>query len=410
MQKRTLDHLAGRVGFGAALIVALAGMAPSQGHADAQDSLNLAAGTSARYDDNLFRLPSGTAPATGRNSSRSDMLYTAHAGLRLDKPYGQQRVQADITATQYSYRSNDYLNFTAVDYRGAWLWSLTPRLTGVLSADQTSELTNYANLENATNRNKRINENQRFMADWSVNGGWHLTGGVYRLRSVADAAEFTATGNYVQNTVEGGIKYVSAANNSIAAVHRTSRGNYIGRTLDTASALDTRYDQNETELQAIYQITGHSRLDARLGLKDRTHEHFSQRNFSGTVGNLTYQWTPTGKLRFALTAGRDLVAYQELTHSYYAANYVSLTPTWLLTEKTSVRLRLDLNRNEYHGAIVAPAAVREDTIRSSQLSLAWRPTRTIVVDGYLTHEQRSSNFSGLPYQANIAGVSAAATF
>lgn len=407
MQKLTLSRV---IKLSPAMLIALACIAPNLGHADEQDAFNFAAGTSVRYDDNLFRLPSGVAPNTGRPSSRSDMLYTVYAGVRVDKPYAQQRLQMDVTATQYSYRSNDYLNFSAVDYRAAWLWALTPRLTGVLSADQTSELASYANLENATTRNKRVHENQRFMADWWVDGGWHLTGGAYRLRSVADAGELTAIGNYVQNTAEGGIKYVSAANNSIAAVHRASRGDFVGRALDTASALDTHYDQSETELRGIYQVTGHSLLDARLGHRNRTYEHFSQRNFSGTIGNLSYQWTPTGKLQFTLATGRDLIAYQESANSYYAANNISLTPLWRLTDKTSIRLKLDFTKNEYGGAIVPVAAAREDTIRSTQLGVAWRPTRTVIVDGYLTHEQRSSNIAGLPYQANIAGISASAVF
>lgn len=395
-----------------AAVMMIAAMTPALGHADAQDGFNFAVGTSVRYDDNLFRLPSGSpAPNTGRYSSKSDMLYTAYVGVRLDKPYGQQRLQMDITATQYSYRTNDYLNFSAVDYRAAWLWAITPRLTGTLSADQTSELASYATLQNATNRNKRVNENQRLTADWWVDGGWHLVGGVYRLRSIADGGELTAAGNYIQDTAEGGVRYVSAANNTLAAVQRTSRGDYIGRTLDAVNVLDTRYNQNETELHAIYQVTGHSLLDARLAYRNRTHEHFSQRNYSGTVGGLSYQWMPTGKLQFTLATGRDLVAYQESANSYYATNYISLTPAWLISDKTTIRLKLDLSKNEYHGAVAPTAAgSREDTVRSTQFSVAWRPTRTINVDGYLTHEQRSSNFSGLPYQANIAGVSASATF
>jgi exopolysaccharide biosynthesis operon protein EpsL len=399
--------------FKPALIISLAALAPGLSHAGPEDSFNFAAGATLRHEDNLFRLPSANPapnPGGGKSSSKSDLISTVYAGIRLDKPVALQRFQLDVTATQYSYANNDYLNFAAVDYRGAWLWSLSPRLTGTLSADQTSALTSYADLQNTSIQNKRTNENQRLMADWWFDGGWHLTGGAYRQRSVGQNTQRSATGDYEQNTGELGIRYVSASNNSIAAVHREARGDYLGRPLDFANILDTRYRQRENELRSILQITGHSLLDLRLGLVDRTYNQFSQRDYAGGVGELSYRWTPTGKLRIALTGGRNLVAYQEARNSFYASQYVSLVPEWLLSDKTTIRLRLDATQNDYRGAVTTVTTMREDRIRSVQLGANWRPTRTITLDAYLTHEQRSSNVPGSDYGANVAGVNAALLF
>ena len=399
--------------FKPALIMILAALAPGAGHADPEDSLNFAIGATLRHEDNFFRLPSSSAApnvGAGNSSSKSDLIATTYAGIRVDKSYALQRFQLDVTATNYSYRSNDFLNFSALDYRGAWLWSLTPRLTGTLSADRTTELTSYANLLNTNVRNKRTNENQRLMADWWLTGSWHLTGGVYHQRSEGQNTQQTAEGDYDQNTGEFGIRYVSPANNSIAAVHRETRGDYLGRSLDFVNLLDTQYRQSENELRSIVQVTGHSLLDLRLGLVDRSYDHFSQRDYSGAVGELAYRWTPTGKLNIALAGGRNLVAYQEAGNSYYASKYIRLTPEWLVTDKTTIRLRLDVAQNDYRGAVRPVTTLREDTIRTLQFGLNWRPTRTITVDGYLTHEQRSSNISGADYDANVAGVTAALLF
>jgi exopolysaccharide biosynthesis operon protein EpsL len=394
---------------GAAWIIAIACLTPSLALADAEDSFNFAAGASVRYDDNLFRL-ADNAPTPNGASAKSDTLLTTYAGIRFDRAYDLQRVQLDVTATSYNYRNNDYLNFTALDYRAAWLWAISPRLTGSLFADSTSQVTSYTNLQNINTPNRRSIENQGFLADWLVDGGWHLTGGAYRLRSKTDSAELTSFGNYVQNTAEAGVKYVSTANNSLALVQRMANGDYIDQVLNPVRFLDPRYNQSDTELRSIYQVTGHSRLDTRIGYRDRAYESYSQRDFSGAVGAISYLWTPTGKLQFTLTAGRDLLAYQADTSSYYTSNYVNFTPAWLVSDKTTLRLKLDMYKNKFAGAVVPVAELREDKIYTTQLALAWRPTRTVVLDSYLLHEDRSSNIAGLPYKANVVGLSASATF
>lgn len=394
---------------GPAWIMICIGLAPGLAQADAEDSFNFAAGIAARYEDNLFHLTEN-APTPNGASAKSDTLFTTYAGIRFDRAYDLQRIQLDVTATSYNYSKNHYLDFTALDYRAAWLWAISPRVTGSLFVDSTSEVTSYTNLQNISTSNERSIEHQGLLGDWLIDGGWHLTGGAYRLRSVTDSTELTSFGNFVQNTAEAGIKYVSTAENTLHLVQREAHGDYIDRAIDPVHLLDTRYQQSDTELRAIYQVTGHSRLDARIAYRDRAYENYSERDFSGPVGAISYLWTPTGKLQFTLTAGRDLLAYQEDRNSYYIANHASLTPAWLISDKTTLRLKLDFYKNKFEGAIVPVAELRKDKIHSTQLALSWRPTRTVVVDSYLQHEERSSNFAGLPYKANVAGLSVSATF
>lgn len=376
--------------------------------ANVGDALNFEVGSTITYDDNLFRLPTNRAVPIPGKSSRSDMITTAYAGVRIDKPYSLQRFQLDLTAKRQEYRTYNFLSFSALDYRAAWLWSLTPQLTGSVSADRIESATNYADFTRPNQRNIQTIENRRLLADWAVGGAWHLTGGAYQTR-VDNSGDFTEVGNYVQDTAEAGVKYVSAANNSLALVRREARGEYSGRTLG-AALLDTAYDQSETELRAFWKITGHSSLDARLGYVDRTHEHYARRDYSGAVGRLSYLWAPTGKLQFTLAAGHDLYSYQDGVNSYYSYDYLSLMPAWLVTAKTTIRLKLDIGERDYHGSGPLGSATREDTVRAAQLSVAWRPTQTIDVGAYLTREQRSSNLAGQSYHDNIAGVSASLRF
>src|SRR2546425_941976 len=131
-----------------------------------------AAGASVTWDSNVFRLPdslAGLAP-----NGKSDRISAMYVGLRIDKPYAQQRVLLDATSTAYRHDRFSYLDFDALDYRGAWQWHLTPRVSGVLSAERSQSLVNYADFRNITQRNVRTAENRRASADWLMFGGWHL--------------------------------------------------------------------------------------------------------------------------------------------------------------------------------------------------------------------------------------------
>lgn len=386
---------------------------PPNVHASPTDPVDFITGGSLTYDDNLLRLSSDNQSQVPGRSSRSDMFSTVFAGLRLDKPYSLQRFQLDLTATRYEFRRNTFLSFSALDYRAAWLWSVTPRLTGIVSADRTQALASYADFTNRGNRNVQTNETQRVLADWSVGGAWHLTGGISRLQS-NNSAEFTAVGDYVQNSAEGGIRFVSSQDNSATLVRRESWGEYSNRSLGPA-LLDTGYTQHETEVRAAWRMSGHSTLDARMGYFERRHDHFAQRDYSGAVGSLTGNWNPTGKLKITVTAGRDLLSYQETTvdysSSYYVSNYARVLPIWTLSDKTALHLKLDINRRDYRGAVtLSPIQQRQDTLRTAQLSMTWQPTEHARIESYLTGEQRSSNTPGFSYHDYIVGLSATLRF
>jgi exopolysaccharide biosynthesis operon protein EpsL len=386
-------------------LAALASL-PNAAHADADDTLNFVAGASLRYDDNLFRLPDGADPTSiGGESKRSDQIFSTYAGIRLNKALSLQRFQLDATYTNYRYQTYDQLDFSGLDYQARWLWALTPRLTGTLAAGRREEQIDFADFRVLSNDNTQINETRYFLADWWATGGWHVVAGVSTLKS-RNAADFTAVGSFRQDGGEAGIRYVSSADNSIAAVRREARGEFKDRVLDV-NQLDTGYDQNENELRVVWRPTGKSTLEARLAYLERQHDHFPARDFSGGVGRLSYHWLPTGKVQLRLEAARDLVSFQEQTHSYYVSRNYYIEPIWLMTAKTSLRLRFNVEKRDYRGALPSFAALetREDTYRSAQLSFDWQPRRFLVLAANLAHEERESNLPGHDYDADTAGLS-----
>jgi exopolysaccharide biosynthesis operon protein EpsL len=374
------------------------------------DTLSFAAGAGIRFEDNLFRLSDSvnTNSLSGK-PDKSDWLYTANAGIKIDKPYAQQRFQFNAMATQNSFQNNSFLNYTGFDYRAAWLWSLTPNITGVLLANQEQTLTNFADFRTFKDRSIQTTQVRIFNVDGFIGGGWHLLGGVMEVNS-RNSQNFTAVGDYVQDGGELGVKYVARSESWISLVQRESHGEYRGRVLDPVAQLDTGFDQSETEAKFNWRLTGKSTIDAKLGYVDRQHDHFSQRDYDGMVGKVEYQWATTDKLQINTSLGRNLFSFQEAGNSYYVADTLSIGPVWKVSDKTAIRLRYDYSKRDYRGAIVPVSNLRQDDVQSFVLGAEWRPRQTILVNATLQRDTRSSNFNNFDYDANAIGINAQLLF
>lgn len=374
--------------------------ATSSSDTQSLDTFNFALGAGMRYDDNLFRLS---------GSEKSDTIYTTNAGIKIDKPYAQQRFQLDAGLIDNKFRSNDFLDYTAFNYRAAWLWHLTPNVSGILLADQNQVLNNFADFRNTQDKSIQTNQTRLFTIDGLIGGGVHLLGGLLDVRS-RNSKTFEQVGDYRQDGFELGVKYVAPSENWISIMRREFKGDYRGRVLDPVAQLDTGFDQSETEANLGWRVTGKSEIDAKLGYVDRVHDHFSQRDYSGSVGRLLYRWTPTGKLQLNLSLTRNLFSFQEDVNSYFVADTFSISPIWQYSPKTTLRLKYDYSDRDYRGAIVPTAEMRQDKVQSLLFSADWQATRTLLLTGTLQHDRRSSNIDGFDYDSNAAGINAQLLF
>jgi len=240
-----------------------------------QDVLDVVTGGGIVYDSNLFKLPSSANPqATLGRSTKSDTLTTAYVGLRVNKPYAQQLFQLDVTETIYRYHTFSHLDFEAFDYRGAWLWHLTPRLSGTLSAERTKTLVPFEDYRLLSQqRNVRDNQNQTLLVDWWAFGGWHLLGGLANVEQKSESP-LLAEADFSLVDRQAGVRYESAAGNSVAFVQHFRRGDYANKTADPVTFNDSGFNENESEFRWKWRIAGHSTFDGRAGWVSRNHENF----------------------------------------------------------------------------------------------------------------------------------------
>jgi exopolysaccharide biosynthesis operon protein EpsL len=369
--------------------------------ADEFDTLNVVAGAGVTYDSNVFRVS---------NEPQSDIISNANVGLRIDKPYAQQRFQFDVTETASRYSKFSQLNFDALDYRGAWLWYLSPRVSGTLSASRSEDLVPFEDTLGITRRDLRTNENYVFNLDAWVSGGWHLLLGASRAEQKSERA-FQATPDFRSVSGETGVRYLTPSGNSITVNQRLIVGEYLHSVLDPTTSVNDDYRQYEGELQANWILNGYSTVTGRLAWVERNNDIATQRNFSGPAGDLGYTWTPTDKLGFEWMVSRRISVYQRVESSYVVDNVLSFTPVWRARDKVILRMRLEVMERDFRGGLAASSVPpRSDTMATAQVGADWMLLRSIALGASLEHRRRSSNESTANYDATIASINASFQF
>lgn len=146
----------------------------------------------------------------------------------------------------------------------------------------------------------------------------------------------------------------------------------------TVPVLDNRFDQNESEIRLHWPLTGKATLDLRAARIERTHAHFSERDFAGPVGAVSLYLKITDKTSLTASLGRELSSYQSLASSAISTDRLVISPSWQIGMKTALRARYDYARRDFQGAITAsPLNDRFDTQHSAMLALEWQPVLTL---------------------------------
>jgi exopolysaccharide biosynthesis operon protein EpsL len=365
--------------------------------------LSVTASGSEVWDSNVFRLP-GSAP------SSSDRIASASVGLHVDKPYGQQRFLLNVAQGAVRYQNLSYLNFNPLTYDGAWSWHLTPRVSGTLSAARAQSLYRFEDSRNITQRIVSTTDNGRFSIDGWLFGGWHLVGAALYDKS-SNSQQVAQTPDYRASGGEAGVRYVTRAGSSMGFNYRSNHGQYVDQPLDPVLQVDDGFDSKEWELVVDWRPGGQSSLTGRAAWYDYRAAHFSARDFSGPAGSLTYNWSPTGKLAFTISAARSLEAYWLDTSSYRVSDLFSIAPTWKVTAKTTFRVELAYVKEDYRNPAIASAGpLRSDRTRRGLIGVDWAPLRNVTVGASVQRESRHSNFDTFEYGDTLTTVNAALRF
>lgn len=365
-------------------------------YADQLDTLNFSAGVSSLYDNNIFRAD------TNEESERTTSMY---AGVRLEKQYSLQRFRLDAKVTNFKHQNNDFLDFTSKNFDTSWYWSLTPRLTGTISADRSESLNNYNDFRNTTVRNTRVVQNQLFQADFAPGGGWHFLAGVSR-KTLKNSEEFVQEANFSSNSLDVGAKYAFKSGSSITMMNHVRKGSFDDRQINQAALLDNRYKEQEYEVRLNWLITAKSQLNFITSYLNREHDNFSKRDYSGLQGGLAYSWAPTAKIKLLVSANSRLSTFQSSTSSYTRTNSLTISPSYEMTDKIRLRASLGISERNFEGDGVVQSNGRVDDVRTASIGVDWSPTNYLTLGLSVQQINQDSNVDGFEYDDTTASVSA----
>lgn len=378
-------------------------------HADELDTFQFRAGQSWQYDSNVFRLSDAADNQSVLGSpSRSDHVAVTTVGAKIDKRYGLQRFEFDVSANRNIYNNFSRLDFTAVNYAAAWRWSITPSLYGNFTTDRRQYTDNTADVQTLGQLNRRTDSTTLLDAEYAIDGPWRVLAGVFQ-RNTVNSQPFIFESDSRVRGVEVGARYVFASDTSLAYRLKQGRGEYPGRIFSPLFA--SNFKDREHEFRLNWPITGKTTIQSRLSYFDRIHDGLAARDFSGFVGQLDSTWQITGKTSVTGGLVRELGSYQINTASYYADNRVFIAPTWKPTEKTAVKLRYDYGRRTYGGPL--PGSIntnRRDTSNLGSLAFEWDVIRALKLTTSVFTDRRTSNEAGADFKSTGINLSVLASF
>ena len=385
-----------------------------------------------QFDSNVFRLSSSIDPVPRiGQSTLSDRIIISSATLRFDKSYGLQRIEGNVGVVDNRYNNFSFLDFTALNYGGAWHWKVTPKLHGNLTGNHNEALNNFANMTgfaNSTNKNLRISDVVRLDGVYELDGSWRIVGGLIHNSFKNDRLFLQDTGQKIQSA-EGGIRYELPSGSSLTYKFRGGWGEFIGGSRPNIDSLfDNKFTENEHQVHLVWPVSGKTSIDARAGHLQRNHEHYAQRDFSGFVGNFNFNWAMTGKTKLTASWDRTLrnfqtaknatapdpsSGYQQFATSYMEADRFSIGPSWQIDDKVALRMRYDYSMMDFLGGVTDSATSldqRSDKMHSGMIALDWQLHKAFSLNAMLNHDRRSSNLNGFGFHRSAASVTARITF
>jgi hypothetical protein len=291
---------------------------------------------------------------------------------------------------EYTIRNNAYQNFSTLDsvnnnYKGSWVWSMTPKLTGTLSTLRTESALGFgdATFSAADKPPILTNEIQSFLMDWAPQGGVHFIGGFTRTVSF-NTGNFAPFRGFTLNAIDLGVKYAFASGSEVTVMQHHRQGEFA----NINPSLPQTFSENETEAKFNWRVSAKSSANMRVGFVARDHDQFTSKNYEGWVGDASLSWTPTSKLRLTAAADSSLNVYQSLLANYARINSLSFTPTYACTNKILVSGNASISERSVVGGIN-----ETDTIENASLGLEWMPRRYVSFGAKVQKMSRTSNIA-----------------
>lgn len=385
-----------------ALAGALASAAPAQ--ALDRDRFTISPFASYAYDSNLFRVPDNFDPVLlGGETQRSDRIFSTGLRVALDYPVSRQRFIADARVTRNDFQNFTFLDNTATNARLLWRWQLGNEWSGDAGYTYNRALTSFGDFRVPV-KNLESRHNPYLSARYQFAASGRLRAGISNI-TTDNSTAVRRPSDLEQTSYEAGFDYVPATGNLLGATARHTEGEYPNRNVGAGALFDNSFTQDDLEANVLWRLTGQSLVTGAVGYTTRKFDNTPQNDFDGPTGRVTWEYTPTGKLRFTTTLRREIVAYEDVASSHAVTDSLTVAADWAATARTLVGARFEHRKRDFltdSAVVVTGLPERSDTTKSLALTGTWKPYRYLELFLALAHEKRSSNVAQLDYDANTA--------
>ena len=369
--------------------VPLLGVVVGEAHAQIHESVNLRAGVSVLNNNNFFRASSAAV---------SERITTQTMGVNLAVPYSLQRFELDASLVGNQHQTNSNFDYTAQNYTAAWRWSVTPRFQGSLTSARSETLNAATDSVDPNQRNRSTLQNSGLSAAYQLGGPWQLTGGVSTTSTINERAVVGQSDNR-SSGANAGVRYVPSTGNSIDYSLQESRGSSTSDYKNTGHAVST-----------VWVVSGNTTINARLLHSQQKFNITPQYDYSGVSGAFSLLWRLTGKTALTASWQRDLAGYQTAGTTHTKTDAVTLSPTWEISPKSSVRLQYRHATRDDQGNPTGSPSNRQDSIKDLSATYSWLPRPSATLAATISDTTNSSGVAAANYNVQQLTLSAQFAF
>lgn len=353
---------------------------------------------------------------------RRDTVSTTSLGVGLNKPYGRQNYKVSAAASRNAYRENRQYDNDGYAVSADVDTEIGSNVRLALSGAASQFLPNFENQTDRTVRN--IQRNQQVSADlrYGLHGRWSVNAGASRSKvdfKVAQQDDKTSTSTYV------GARYLPSDLAYIGLNLSRTDTDLPYRVLSGLAWVGETIERTSLGLDTVWQVTGFSRLAARVAATSEKHPDDRRRDFDGLTGSASWQFTPRGKVSYALswvrdtsneggqTLGQNINADSVYSTNHRLSNTFTGSATWQATAKVALNAAYTHARyQEDYGLAsqtVLASSSRDGRYNAFSLGVSYQAIRAVGLGCDIQRYDRTASTFSRAYDGNSVACRASFT-
>jgi len=399
-----------------AIFGAPAAFAQEQGQ-DATNPFYVGVSGGVTHVSNVYRTGEGSSGPSG--SSNSDMVYTGSLLAGIDQRYGRQHLTADGSINGNRYQHNSDLNNIGYNGRVGLDWHTIQNISGNFSLGGSRQLgSNNVGYGYAPQYVKNVQTD--FYASAVAHKGlvteWTLdVGADYQRRSFS--ATYYRRLDSRQHDVWIGPSWRPSDKLRLGMDYRLSKGElpYYSQDVVLGTVESNRFTRKDIDFTGAWVLSGASSFEWRISRGKSTHNTTVGQDFSGTTGQLSWNWRPSGRFSLQTQYVHDtglstsFLSFFGTSYNNYAQDQV--TNSWRLYGNYQYSGKLSFGANlSYSPASlrVTPTGAPSSTDYNfrdynANLSASWQYSRGITFACQAGRQWRTGAAELYPYTANSIG-------